>query len=165
MKIWHVLSCAQRPGSLPGFLSNSLQRARGSLKTDQLDGTTDTCMEDISPYNVLKKMHAHTHTVLTSVLQLHRIIYYDTCYSFTNTHTHGQIAISHLCSCMVHDVAHRRFWWGPEISIFHFNLLHQLLKRQLTCLQSYHSSWETTKCSDNHLLSLEILWMSMYINS
>lgn len=45
------------------FLDFSLQRARGSLKTDHLDGTTDTCIEDISPYNVLKNMHAHTHSV------------------------------------------------------------------------------------------------------
>lgn len=47
MKMWRVLSCAQRPRSLPGFQSNSLQRQKGSPKTEHLDGNTDTCMDDI----------------------------------------------------------------------------------------------------------------------
>lgn len=121
-----ALSCVREPGSPPGFLSDSLQRPTGSLKTDSsLDGTTDNIVY-IHAVLSYRKTYLHTmsvnawmqalvHTLanvhlcpstpqdylLWHVLQLHK-------------HTNGQTAISHLCSCMMqHDVAHRGFSWGP----------------------------------------------------
>lgn len=64
MKMWHVFSCAQRPVSPPGFLSNLLQRFRGSLKSDHLDGMRHLRggrMSILRLKTIYMSARAHTH--------------------------------------------------------------------------------------------------------
>lgn len=97
IKIWHVLSCVLRPRNLPGFLSDSLQRPRGSRKTD------NTWMAQQTPtWKTYIQKHMCTHAnspMFTSVLQLHRVIYYDTCSSFTNI-THVAVLPLVICAAV-----------------------------------------------------------------
>lgn len=105
MKTWQALSCVQIRGVFLDFCPIHYKD-----KEEVLDGTKHTCLEDTHPRNILterngKRKHACTCTHICTLFDfaLHKVIYYGTWRSFTNTHTHtqSQNAISHLCSCMM----------------------------------------------------------------
>lgn len=80
MKTRHVLSCVLEPGSLPGFLSDSLQRQRGSLKTDSTD--------ELRPAWQYRHLPAGRY-ISTQCLQMH---------TSTRTQTHACLRTTvHLC--------------------------------------------------------------------
>lgn len=93
--------------SPPGFLSNLLQRFRGSLKSDHLAGTRHLRGGRISIQRP-EIIYTSTHTkTLHLSFDIGGLFVMTHVAAFGVAHTPGQMAVSHLCSC---SILH-----GPEI--------------------------------------------------
>lgn len=87
--------------SPPGFLSNSLQRFRGSLKSDHLAGTRHLRGGRISiqrPGIIYTSTHTKTRHLSFDIAGLFVMTHVA---AFGVAHTPGQITVRHLCSCSV----------------------------------------------------------------
>lgn len=112
MKTWQALSCVQIRGVFLDFCPIHYKD-----KEEVLDGTKHTCLEDTHPRNILterngKRKHACTCTHICTLFDfaLHKVIYYGTWRSFTNTHTHTK-SECHQSFVQLHDVALQEGSW------------------------------------------------------
>lgn len=98
------------PASPPGFLSNLLQRFRGSFKSDHLSGTRHLRGARIS-MRCPEIIHTFTNTKTRQLsFEFTGLFVMTHVAAFGVAHTpNGRITVSHLCSCSILR--------GPEICV------------------------------------------------
>lgn len=97
------------PASPPGFLSNILQRFRGSFKSDHLAGTRHLRGGRISIQQA-EIIYTSTHTKTRHLsFDIAGLFVMTHVAAFGAAHTPGPITVSHLCSCSILR--------GPEICV------------------------------------------------